>query len=94
MDDVKRIVQLNLAELQDSAKKNAFYKGPYTRGKTRQSIAIVQDTDGLGGFVGMGTPYSPYLEVGTRFMSAQPALKPAFMIQKIQFANDLKKLMK
>ena len=36
--------------------------------------------------------YGPYDELGTRFMEAQPYLKPAFDDQKERFKKDMKKL--
>ena len=36
--------------------------------------------------------YAPYVEYGTRFMEAQPYLKPAFDDQKEKFKRDMKKL--
>ena len=38
--------------------------------------------------------YAPYVELGTRFMEAQPFLKPAFEEQKKQFEKDLKELVR
>ncbi|MEK1451095.1 hypothetical protein HC021_08175 [Limosilactobacillus fermentum] len=43
--------------------------------------------------VGPTTDYFPYLEYGTRFMSAMPTLKPAFDVQSQMFINELKRLM-
>jgi hypothetical protein len=34
------------------------------------------------------------LEYGTRFMEAQPFVKPAYEVQKEQFKKDLDKLVK
>ena len=36
--------------------------------------------------------YAPYVELGTRFMEAQPYLAPAFRDQIGQFRKDMKKL--
>ena len=36
--------------------------------------------------------YAPYVELGTRFMEAQPYLGPAFNEQKEKFKKDMKKL--
>ena len=38
--------------------------------------------------------YAPYVELGTRFMAAQPYLKPAFEEQKRKFKSDMNKLTK
>ena len=38
--------------------------------------------------------YGAYVELGTRFMNAQPYLKPAFDEQKGKFKSDMKKLVR
>ena len=48
-----------------------------------------------GGFTytaGAKTEYAPFLEYGTRFMTAQSFVKPAFDAQKQQFLNDIEKM--
>ena len=38
--------------------------------------------------------YAPYVEFGTRFMNAQPYLKPAFKKQSKQFRKDMNELVR
>ena len=38
--------------------------------------------------------YAPYVEWGTRYMEAQPYMKPAFNEQKEQFRRDMNRLTK
>ena len=38
--------------------------------------------------------YAPYVEWGTRYMDAQPHIKPAFNDQKNQFKRDLERVVK
>ena len=38
--------------------------------------------------------YAPYVEWGTRFMNAQPFMRPAYYAQKEQFKHDLGKIVK
>lgn len=63
-------------------------------GTTRRSLSTTFSNAGMTVAVAPHTEYFPYLEYGTRFMSARPTLKPAFAYQSIQFVNDLKKMMK
>ena len=50
-----------------------------------------------GGFTyaeGPSTNYAPYVEFGTRFMDAQPFVRPSFKQQVPMFKSDMKKLVK
>lgn len=49
---------------------------------------------GLTGIVGPTADYAPYVEYGTRFMSAQPYVRPAFNYQKVKFMAEMKALVK
>jgi len=44
--------------------------------------------------VGPTTDYSPYVEYGTRFMRAEPAVRPAFEEQVPIFKQDMEAIMK
>ncbi len=44
--------------------------------------------------VAPGMNYAAYVEYGTRYMAAQPYMRPAFMQQSERFKADLAKLMK
>ena len=44
---------------------------------------------GIPGYV---AEYAAYVEYGTRYMNAQPYLKPAFNEQKEKFKQDMRKL--
>ena len=84
---VKGIVKKNTAILNQE-----MVKGGYSTGRTRQSISVYIGNSGLYGKVHPNTKYSPYVEYGTRFMSAQPFVKPAFQKAKKEFIKDLEKL--
>ena len=79
---VKGIVKKNTALLNQEMVKSAVFKGGYSTGRTRQSISLYIGNNGLYGKVHPNTRYSPYVEYGTRFMSAQPFVKPAFKKQR------------
>lgn len=106
MDDVKRVVKLNGSELHTKVQKNADFKGHYEwqkgkgevfvkpTGTTKRSVTLDISADGLTADVEPETEYSPYLEYGTRFMEAQPFVRPALEEQAQQFKKDMKKLVR
>ena len=103
MEDVKRVVRKNGAELHSKTQANADFKGHYewqkgkgkvfvkATGATKKSITLDISADGLTADVEPETEYSPYVEYGTRFMEAQPFVRPAFEEQSKKFKSDLKK---
>lgn len=107
MEEVEHIVEKHGTEMQRKAIINASkFRGHYEgRGKnkhfvkptgaTKRSISV--NSSKVGRFkykVAPGTAYAAYVELGTRKMSAQPFIKPAFDEQKVQFKNDLERLVK
>lgn len=94
LDGVKKIINTNTQKLQGQTVANAHYTKGYTTGATKRSIGMNIEDNGLTGRVGMGMNYDPYLETGTRFMEAEPALKPAYNQVKESMKNDIDKIMK
>lgn len=106
LDDIRTVVRQNGAELQSKMQRKATFRGHYEwkagkglvfvnpSGTTKRSISLELRDGGMTAAVGPSTEYSPYLEYGTRFMTAQPFIGPAFNEQKIIFKNDLQKLFK
>ena len=107
MEEVERIVEKHGAEMQKKAVNNASkFRGHYEgRGKnkhfvkptgaTKRSISVNSSKiDRFRYRVAPGTEYAIYVELGTRKMSAQPFIKPAFDEQKKLFKNDLERLVK
>ena len=96
MDDVKTVVQDSGIKLDNQMVREAvfgrFAEHPTTTGDTARSITLTMSDGGLTATVAPGTEYSMYLEYGTRFMAAEPFVKPAFEIVKPKFLDDLKKL--
>ena len=88
MEDVKRVVRHNGAEMQTKAQQNA----PVDTGTLKRSIGIEITDGGMSAEVEPTAEYAPYVELGTRFMDPQPYLKPAFNEQKEKFKKDMKKL--
>lgn len=90
LDDVKRVVKANGTELT----RNAQSKAPVDTGFLKRSIVFSLANSGLTSKTEVGAEYAAYLEYGTRFMSAQPFMKPSYNIQKQKFKSDLERLMK
>lgn len=94
LNDVKQVVRQNGSELNRKMARNASFSKGYQTGQTKRSIKLTLADGGMTAMVGPGTSYSPYLEYGTRFMSAQPFIRPAFNDQRDIFIKDMQKLMK
>lgn len=94
MNDVKRVVRQNGSEMQSKMQDNADFTKGYATGTTKRSIGLEIKDGGFTAEVEPGTEYSPYLEYGTRFMGAQPFVKPAYNAQKAQFKKDMQKLVR
>ena len=107
MEEVERIVEKHGVDMQRKAVDNASkFRGHYEgRGKSRRFVrptgatkrSISVNSGKIGRFkyrVAPGTDYAAYVELGTRKMSAQPFIKPAFDEQKKLFKNDLERLVK
>lgn len=102
LEEVEKIIEEHGSNLQKKAIDNAQFKGHY-RGKkfikptgaTRKSISVNSSKiDRFKYRVAPGTEYAAYVELGTRKMSAQPFIKPAFDDQKALFKRDLERLVK
>lgn len=94
MDDVKRVVKHNGSEMQRRMQSKADFNKGYQTGATKRSIGLEVTDGGMTAEVGPETEYSPYLEFGTRFMDAQPFIKPAWEEQSKKFKSDMDKLVK
>lgn len=94
LDDVKKVVRYNGSELNKKMVKNADFEKGYQTGTTKRSIHLEISDGGFTAESGPTTEYAPYLEWGTRFMNAQPFVKPAYEEQARKFKQDLQKLVK
>lgn len=88
MDDVKRIVHHHGAEMQEKAQE----KAPVDTGYLKRSIGLEITDGGMSAEVEPAADYGPYPEFGTRFMEAQPYMRPAFEEQSKEFRKDMQKL--
>jgi HK97 gp10 family phage protein len=94
LDDVKRVVRQNGSELHRKMQDKADFTQGYQTGTTKRSIGLEIKDSGFTAEVAPETEYSPYLEYGTRFMDAQPFVRPALEAQETQFKSDLQKLVR
>lgn len=94
MDDVKRVIRTNGAQLQEKIQRNADFTKGYATGQTKRSVVMDIVDGGFAVEAGPTTEYAEYLEFGTRFMEAQPFVKPALEQQERKFKNDMKKLVR
>lgn len=88
MKEVRQIVRTNGAELNTNAQR----KAPVDTGFLRRSITFSMADNGFTALSMAGAEYAGYLEWGTRFMAAQPYMKPAYIAQKAKFLADMKRL--
>ena len=88
LERVKTVVAKNGSRLQTQAQRNAPVGTP------RRSIGLSIKDGGLTADVRATAHYAGYVELGTRFMAAQPYMKPAFNVVKKQFKSDLRRLMR
>lgn len=94
LDLVKQVVKQNGSELDRGMKAQAVFVKGYSTGQTKRSITTEISDGGLTSTTKPGTHYSPYVEYGTRHMTAQPFVRPAFNAQKEQFKADMDKIVK
>ena len=87
---IQKVVAMNGAELQQRAQR----KAPVATGQLRRSIQLDITDNGMTAVVSANTEYAAYVEYGTRFMGAQPYLRPALHEQAEQFKNDLERFAK
>ena len=90
LNDVKKVVRKNGVGLQKAAQK----KAPIDTGILKRSVGIDITDSGMTATVEPTAEYSAYVEYGTRFMKAQPYMKPALEEQEKLFKADMQKLVK
>lgn len=98
---VRTAVRKNGADLQTKAQENAPVGTPqstgipgYVGGTLKGSVELDITDGGLTAEVEPTADYAAYVEYGTRFMEAQPYLKPAYDEQKKKFIKDLNELVR
>ena len=94
MNDVKRVVRQNGADLQQKIQEKAEFTKGYQTGQTKRSVNLELNAGCLTAVSGPNNEYSPYVEYGTRFMDAQPFVRPALEEQASKFKRDMQKLVR
>lgn len=87
---VREIVKRRTSEMNRKAQRFA----PVATGDLRRSILSTYENNGLTGITRAGMNYAPYVEYGTRYMSAKPFLRPAFYEVVWSFREDLERLVR
>lgn len=90
LEAAKTVVAKNGTRLQ----QGAIYYAPHDTGTLRRSIGLEIKHNGLTAESEAKAHYSGYVEHGTRFMAAQPFMKPSFDAVKKKFNSDLRRLIK
>src|SRR5699024_2097138 len=90
MDDVKQAIRVNTTEMHQKASR----KVPVDTGHLKRSLAIDFSDGGLTGRVSTDVEYAMYVEYSTRYMAAQPFMRPAFYDQRVKFMQDMSRLLK
>lgn len=100
---VKEAVRYYTIQLDQSAKRKAVFRGHYEwvkgkgkvwtkpTGNLRRMIAFKIEPSGLEGVVKSAANYAGYVEGGTRYMDAQPYLRPALNEIYPKFLEQLKR---
>ncbi len=101
LNDVRKVVRKHAADLQTKAQRKAPVGTPastgipgYVGGTLKRSIGLEIRDNGLTAEVEATAEYAPYVEWGTRFMKAQPFIKPALEEVEPRFKSDMQKLVK
>lgn len=76
-DSGSELENVTIRNMGQTYRKTDYNGKRYSTGATQQSVKSVQKNGGLTVEVKPDTEYFPYVELGTRFMAAEPTLKPA-----------------
>lgn len=90
LEDVKVVVSYHGSQMQQTAQIVC----PRRTRDLARSITLELSNGGMAAEVAPHMNYAGYVEWGTRYMAAQPYIRPAFMQQSARFKADLAKLMK
>lgn len=96
LTEAKEVVKKNTAQMHEKTISNMIstYTKGYRTGNTENNTTFEIEDGGLSGVQTTNTDYIEYLEKGTRYMSAEPTIKPAFDVQKEKFRKEMEGLVK
>ena len=92
-DRVNGVIKKSAAKVQENAVR-IVPVAPYMGGTLKRSISIELQPMFLSAEVTANTEYAGYVEYGTRYMDAQPYMRPARSQQAPIFLNDLRNLIR
>jgi len=87
LENVQEAVRKNGADLQS----NAMRLAPVDTGTLQRSIRLNLEDGGMTARVRPTADYAAYVEYGTRYMKAQPYMRPSYDAQKEKFKSDVAK---
>ena len=90
LTEVKQAVATNGAEMTRNSQRLA----PVDTGRLAGSINQSVEDGGMTSVTRDGVNYGKYVDLGTRFMSAQPFMKPSHNLQAKKFKLDMEMLVK
>ena len=90
LNDIKRVVKGNGAELQTNAQRQASVD----TGFMKRSITIGIEDSGMTAKIVSTAEYSSYVNYGTRFQTANPFMTNSYNKQRPKFKKDLDRLLK
>lgn len=93
LNAIARVVRSHGSKLHRTMQRKADFTKGYAQGTTKKSILLSMEDSDLTAIVYPTTEYSPYLEYGTRFMDAQPFVRPALDEVAPRFQSDIRKEM-
>lgn len=90
LEDIKRVVSVNGAEMHQNAQRFA----PVDTGNLKRNIRLDKENGGFAVRVTSASEYAAYQEYGTRYMAGTPHVRPAYKIQSAKFKADMQRLVK
>lgn len=96
LNEAKEVIKKNTAQMHEKTISNMIgtYTKGYRTGNTEDNTTFEIEDGGLSGVQTTNTDYIEYLEKGTRYMAAEPTIKPAFDAQKVVFKKEMEDLVK
>lgn len=87
---IAKAVKTNASEMHQKEMRTV----PVDTGFLKRSILLTMKDNGLTGVVEPTATYATFVEYGTRFMAAQPYVRPNYYEQVKQFIKDMQKFVK
>ena len=88
-DKIKDVVQVAARNIETDAKQRMTDWPAVDTGDTRSSIFVDPGTPSFEQRIGPTTEYAPFIEFGTRYMSARAFMVPALEKEKKRFIEAL-----